>query len=279
MNNFITLLSDLVLIKVTGAKQDSFLQGQLTCDIGDINSTQSRLAAHCSAKGRVLASLRVIKFQDHFYLLLPKSMVEPTLKQLGKYAPFSRVMLEQEQEIIISGCYGEKISADLNLIVGDLPQQPDDAVTQKDLLCIRIRGDNPRFMLVGPKTVISDIQQKLMTYHSPDTDDAWRLLDIQNGIANIYPATMDLFTPHMLNYPQLNAVSFTKGCYVGQEIIARTHYLGKVKRQLKFLTITTEKNFNPGEGLYNDEQQEIGTIIDALHTTLVECQLLAVVQE
>lgn len=276
-NQLIQLLS-LSLIKITGTKQDAFLQGQLTCDIRDITPAQSRLAAHCNAKGRVLATMRVINFQESFYLLLPRNMLELTLKGLGKFAPFSRVMLAEEPALTLIGCYGENITTHLTAILGNLPQQPDQVTRGEGWLCTRIHGSEPRFILMGMPIAIHALQQKLTPHCTVLTDDiSWRLLDIQNGIANIYPETMNLFTPHMLNYPQLNAVSFTKGCYVGQEIIARTHYLGKAKRHLQLMTLDTEKLYHPGEILYNDKQQEIGIVIDAIHSSSRECQLLAVI--
>ncbi|HVV68282.1 MAG TPA: hypothetical protein VHE99_04495 [Gammaproteobacteria bacterium] len=277
MNN--NSLIHLSLIKITGAKSDTFLQGQLTCDIHDITTTQSRLAAHCNAKGRVLTTLRVIHFQDNFYLLLPRNMLELTLKHLGKFAPFSRVTLAEEPALIIIGCYGENIANLLTTMIGNLPEQPDQVVSGEDWLCIRVLGNEPRFILLGTPTHINAIQQKLIPHDTLADEITWRLLDIQNSIPNIYPETTDLFTPHMLNYPQLNAVSFTKGCYVGQEIIARTHYLGKVKRHLELITLNTKLTYKPGDVLHNDKQQEIGIVIDAIHTTPQECQLLGVVQE
>jgi tRNA-modifying protein YgfZ len=274
----ISLTPDLALIKINGANAESFLQGQLTCDLREVSALQSRLAAHCNAKGRVLATLRVIKFQQDFYLILPSNMAALTLKELGKYAPFSRVTLQQSAEITLLGCYSDKIAQDLHQILGNLPKQPDEAITTPAaILCIRLLADKPRFILIGHPTAMQPVQQTLSRQYPSVDSHIWRRLDIENGIAVISPPTSDLFTPHMLNYPQLNAVSFNKGCYIGQEVIARTHYLGKVKRHLTLLML--EKEYRPGDKLYNAEQQKIGVVIDAVQTGPLEFRVLAVMQE
>jgi tRNA-modifying protein YgfZ len=104
----------------------------------------------------------------------------------------------------------------------------------------------------------------------------WKLQNIQAGIPTIYPETVGLFTPHQINLQLLNAVSFTKGCYTGQEIIARMQYLGKLKQQMYRVSIGCEKNFTPGTKLYNDAEQEVGELVDAAFAAPQNLQALVV---
>ena len=106
----------------------------------------------------------------------------------------------------------------------------------------------------------------------------WQKEDIQNGFPNIYAKTTDTFTPHMLNLPKLEAASFNKGCYLGQEIIARTEHLGKVKRHLHFATMENTQLPKPGDIIKNNTQQTIGIIIDAI-SDKDKILFLAVIQD
>lgn len=117
-------------------------------------------------------------------------------------------------------------------------------------------------------SVFSKVQlQDVSKTHQENTDYDWHLANIKAGIATIYPQTTELFTPHMLNYTQLGAVSFDKGCYLGQEIIARTQYLGKSKRELKLMNITAKNSPQPGEKFVDKKGMEIGMIADFAQIT------------
>lgn len=267
----LTPLTHLQLIAVKGEKAREFLQGQLTCDMHDITSTQTHLAAHCSPKGRVLASFQVLEFKQTLFLLAPTLMQDVIIQQLKKYAVFSRVVLEKAPELIILGG-----SSDIASLFPHLPTHADEAVTKEDFFIIRCHGELPRYVVIS---MTATLESALITSASHDAINQWQLEDIQAGVATIYPTTSDLFTPHMLNYPALHAVSFTKGCYTGQEVVARTHYLGKAKRHLQLLTLADKQLPQPGAVLLDDKQQSIGTVVNAAHGTDGKCQLLAVIQE
>lgn len=250
-------------IQVQGEKAASFLQGQLTCDIREVNSNQTRLAAYCNHKGRVLASLRVLQFNGDFYLELPESMADFTIQQLQKIALLSRVNLKLT-ELTSLGCH---ISETPNL-----PEITDNAVISQNVLIIRVSGTIPRYEVIGHPADLESIHKEIQVIDN----EHWRCLDIENGIPWIYPETQNLFTPHMLNFPQLNAVSFSKGCYVGQEVIARTHYLGATKRQLLNITLKASQSPKPGDKIYNEAMQEIGIVVNAAMNAINQYQILAV---
>lgn len=258
-------LTQYTIITLTGEKAATFLQGQLTCDLREINENQSRLGAHCNHKGRVLALMRVIQYENHLHLLLPNNMADFLIQELQKYASLSRVNLIKNTTLSILGCYGDNFDLPCS-IISHLPIQVDDAVISENVSVVRIHdaANYPRYLIIGP---IDPIIQ--LTLYQPDHLDhptQWDKLDIEAGIAQIHPETRGLFTPHMLNYTQFNAVSFKKGCYIGQEVIARTHYLGKNKRHLQKLIIDSTDFPVPGERLTNAQGQEIGTVVTAAPT-------------
>lgn len=110
------------------------------------------------------------------------------------------------------------------------------------------------------------------------TTEAWELQDIHTGIATVFPETRGAFTPHQLNYHLVNGISFNKGCYTGQEIIARMHYLGKLKQQLHQVSFTTEQPLILGTSIHNADQQTVGTLINIAETTPTHYVALAVLQ-
>ena len=254
-------------IQVQGEKAASFLQGQLTCDIREVNSNQTRLAAYCNHKGRVLASLRVLDFNGDFYLELPESMADFTSKQLQKIALLSRVSLKLA-ELTSLNCYISEIN--------NLPEITDQALIFQNVLIIRAPGTKPRYEIIGHPADLESIHKEWCDKIELIDNEHCRYLDIENGLPWIYPETQDLFTPHMLNFPQLNAVSFSKGCYVGQEVIARTHYLGATKRQLLNITLKAPQSPKPGDKIYNEAMQEIGIVVNVAMGAINQYQLLAV---
>ena len=270
--SFIVNLDHLALIAVRGAKALDFLQGQLTCDMREVTSIQTRLAARCNVKGRVLFSCRVIVYTGQFYLLTPKTMQAMVIQQLTKPAQLSRVTLEIENRLQLLGSVGDSFVEKLAPYFPSLPETSDTAQFNNNALAIRIRNDQTRFL------VLHDRAFPLAALGHPQGDsNYWQLLDIQSSIANIYPNSSGLFTPHMLNYPALNAVSFNKGCYIGQEVVARTEYLGKSKRGLWLASIPHDTLPLPGEPLYGNDEALIGTVVEAVFDEAGNCQLLAVV--
>lgn len=269
--SFIVNLDHLGLIAIRGNKAMDFLQGQFTCDMREVTPTQTRLAAHCNAKGRVLSSFRVIHYDGQLYLITPKTMQTAIIQQLIKPAQLSRITLEIEDKLQLLGCVGDSLSQKLTTYFPCLPEATDAAQLSNNALAIRIRNDQARFL------VVYDQAFSLAPLDHPQrNNDYWRLLDIQSGIASIQPGTSGLFTPHMLNYPALNAVSFKKGCYIGQEVVARTEYLGKSKRGLWLASIAYDTLPLPGDPLYGKDETLVGTVVEAAFDEAGDCQLLAV---
>ena len=277
MPNIIDLSSTHILIRVDGEKAETFLQGQLTCDMREVSTNLTRLSAHCNPKGRVLATFRVLKYKNIFYLLSPTDMATYIIKCLTPYARFSKVTLTINEQLGIIGYFSENPAAEN--IFPQLPEQVDQSIQHHNLLLIRLQSTTPRFLIIGDYHEISSFKETHQRLLTQDLEE-WALFDIQAGIATIHSKTSNLFTPHMLNYPALNAVSFKKGCYVGQEVIARTQYLGKTKRTLHHLTISLNDQPKQGDVLHDQMGNEIGIIVNvALNMQINSYEVLAVVQD
>lgn len=250
-------LSNLGILQATGQKAAQFLQGQLTCDVTEITEVQSRLGAHCDAKGRIQATFRLFFYQDAYYFLLPRRMLPHLLQCLQKYAVFSAVnLVDVTHRWEIKGIVGDSASTILNQHAA-LPITPNSVTACDSGISLAI-SNTPRFILLASdKKLISLIDS---TFKELPINN-WHLLDIMAGIPTIYPETIAQFTPHQLNYPAIGGVSFNKGCYIGQEIIARTQYLGKSKSRLYRVAFQASNDFMPGTSVQNEESAYQGTII------------------
>lgn len=273
--NYTIKLTDLGIIQVTGKKAGQFLQGQLTCDVTEINQKQSRLGAHCDVKGRIQATFRLFFYQDAYYFLLPRSMVEHLIQCLQKYAVFSAVnLVDVTQNWDIIGVEGPSIDVLLKQ-QALLPERNNGITSSATIISLAMPDSNRFTLLTSDKKSMFFIDNAFAELSLND----WHLLDIMTGIATIYPETIAQFTPHQLNYPAISGVSFNKGCYIGQEIIARTHYLGKSKSRLYRVSFQANHSFSPGTSIHNEKHaMQQGTIIMAAKEKDNHYQALACLQ-
>jgi len=259
-------LSHLGVIKVSGEDASNFLQNQLSNDLQKVAPTQSQLSAYCTPKGRVFSLLRLVQYGECFFLQLPKERLEPTLKRLQMYILMSKTTLaDAGDELISIGCTGKDAETKLKTLLGTLPRSLDECYQSDGLIITRLAG-NDRFMVSGPFNAVSKIWRQLQATAQPVCQGVWELTNIHAGIPDIYDATAEAFVPQMLNLDLIGAVSFTKGCYPGQEIVARTRYLGKLKRRLYMAHIDGKIPPQPGDNLVANEAggvQSVGVVISA----------------
>ena len=250
--DIVTDLSYLGLIKITGADAQQLLQGQFTNDISKVNTEQHQLSALCNHKGRIIVSFRIFQHEAAFYLLLPKESLAPVIKRLQMYVLRSAVKIEDASDnlarIGISGVNSEQILTDCLFAP---PTEIDANVTKDAITILRIAGTIPRYIILGEKISI-ECFTKLAKLEDSQT---WQLLDILAGLPTVGLATTEEFVPQMINYHNVNGVSFKKGCYTGQEIIARLHYLGEVKRQLYIAKIDSNETPQADDNLQANEEK------------------------
>jgi folate-binding protein YgfZ len=268
-------LTDLGLIQISGKNSKQFLQGQLTCDVEEVNEQQSRLGAHCDAKGRILAVFRLFFYQDNYYFLLPSSIIPHLLSSLQKYAVFSKVSLSDvSKDWQKIGLFGSNLPAWLQ--EQHLTTEQNGLIAYESILNLSAPGSILRSILIAPN--VKSLAFILKTFDPHSLND-WHLLDILAGIPTIYPETSGQFTPHQLNLPSIGGVSFNKGCYIGQEIIARTHYLGKSKSRLFRVSFQSNSPPIPGTPLFEkDEPSAKGAVIISAKEGIRDCQALVCLQ-
>lgn len=220
------------LIAVSGIDAETFLQGQLTVNLKNVTTSMSQLAAHCNLKGRMQSVFRLIKNMsspnDAFLLLTPKALLPLALTNLKKYAIFSKVTLHEANDYTVFGLVGTGAPSLLNAV--DLPI--GGCLAREQYIICRIPGVTPRFEIIVPTTFAEKFAANYSTNTVSINDEVWERLDIEAGIPTIYPETQDVLLPHHANLMDLKGISLDKGCYLGQEIIARMHYKGKIKRHM-----------------------------------------------
>ena len=290
-------LSHLGLIAARGPDAETFLQGQLTCDVRQITSDRSLPGAHCTPKGRVFASFRLFRRGEICYLESPLAMMEPALNRLRKYVLRAKAKLEGASDALARmGVAGPNAAMLVGTVLGTVPDTANGVVTADiiypgGVTAIRLPGPLPRFELHGAAPDLSAIWNALAPNVRPVGAEPWRLLDILAGTPTVYPETMEAFVPQMLNLQLLDGVSFHKGCYTGQEIVARTHYLGKLKRRMYLARVDSPTPPYPGNPLFSpqaDASQSAGQLADAarhpeggyavLAVALMECAEHGVLQ-
>ena len=261
-------LTSLALIEVSGADAQPFLQGQLSNDIDAIGAGEARvrpcqLNAYCNPKGRMLALIRLARWAGGFRMMVSAGLADGLVKRLKMYVLRARVEIALKPEIVMLGRIGMGADDDAPTGAGD---DAGDAIER-----LTLDGIVPRQILLGEKQAMDAFADTFVDAggHNAETnDDLWRLTDILSGIPQVYPQTVEVFIPQMLNLDLVGGLSFTKGCYPGQEIVARLRYLGKVKQRMLAGTVSGVKNLGPGDPIHTEQrpEQKAGVVVDAVET-------------
>ncbi len=243
-------LQHLALIAVDGDDAEEFLQGQLTNDLREVTEKRAQQSAWCSPKGRVLTCFLVFRHHGRLLLQLPESLLGQTLKRMRMFVLRARVALEDASASWMRmGVIGSDAESCLTDAFGDLPEHADALGSIEDLTIMRLRGRRPRYEIVGEPAAVASLWNTCRRTAVAAGANAWELLDIESGVANIGPGTSDAFVPQMINLDRVGGVSFSKGCYVGQEIVARTQNLGRIKRRMYRAHLDGPSFIGPGDTL------------------------------
>lgn len=244
-------LSHYGLIAASGEDSIEFLQGQFSNDIAQVNDSHSQLSSYCTPKGRMLTNFRVFKRGETLYLSLPYPLLAPVLNRLRMFVMRSKVTLEDASDSLMRfGLNGPQSEQLLKTKFDQIPEATNDCVQQNDCTLIRTHGSNPRFEIYGTLETISQLWQSLDVDATPVGAPIWELLNIQAGIPVIVAETVEAFVPQMANMALLDAVNFKKGCYTGQEIVARMHYLGKLKKRMYRVAVECDEAPKAGDKIF-----------------------------
>lgn len=255
------------LLQVQGTDAQKFLQGQVTCDITQLSSTKGSYGAHCTPKGRVLFTFFILRRADDcFWLQILSSQIEQAIKDLKKYAVFFKLQITDISEqfpirLVTNHLSKENLSTSIQI---DIQQDEKGFIRQR----------HPNYWEIAGRPAIP------LDHVQPVEGSLWQGLDIHQGIAQVQPETRELFTPEDLNYPLIDAVSFRKGCYTGQEIVARMHYKGKHKRHTHLFLLKTSSLPTAGTTIFSSiTGQKIGELVAAVMINSGECKCLCSLQD
>ncbi|MCH7741572.1 MAG: folate-binding protein YgfZ [Proteobacteria bacterium] len=243
-----TVLKQFGFLSITGKDAITFLQGYATCDLDHLSPDRAGLGAICNLQGRMLVSFRVIKLNDGLLLRIHRDLVDKTRLFLGKYIVFSKAEMSDMSEIYT--CYGAMTEAP-NM---QLPQVNDLAMKDGNIV-IKVSDSGPRFEIWA--------QQEIKSTDSAFTAQHWQKAEIDDGFAWVDGTSSEEHIPQMFNYHNIDGIDFEKGCYLGQEIIARLEFRGKLKRKLH--RGGTASQVSSGNALVSDAGKPLGAIVNVAH--------------
>jgi hypothetical protein len=268
-------LSQFGLIKATGEDAATFLHNLLSNDVQHLGRGRAERCGFCSPKGRLLADFLIWR-EDHDYYLQLAADIQPALvKKLGMYVLRSKVKLsDANNDIVLLGIAGSEAAVAIKALGADVPPAPLDVSHFAEGSAIRL--EEHRFQLAIGADAAVRVWEQLAGLAKPVGTPAWRWLEIVAGIPHITSLTQEEFVPQMANLELIGGVSFTKGCYPGQEVVARTKYLGKVKRRTYHAHIDSGCPL-PGTDLFSPDlpAQSCGKVIEAAPSPVGGCEFLA----
>ncbi|MFV8411757.1 tRNA-modifying protein YgfZ [Vibrio owensii] len=219
----ISLLDNLGMITMVGDDKKSYLHGQVTCDVVSLEKDQSMLGAHCDAKGKVWSVFRLFHHNDGYAMVQPKSAIEVELKEIKKYAVFSKVTIEESRDVVL-GVAGENADAFISTLNAD----SGDVRTVEGGTAVKV-ASNRWLLALTAETAQSLVEDSKATL---TTHELWTRFDIEAALPYVAADAQNEHIPQALNLQALGGISFTKGCYTGQETVARAKYRGTNKRAM-----------------------------------------------
>ena len=285
---FVAALTDQGLIAVSGADAASFLHNQLTNDVEHLALGEARLAGYCTPKGRLQASFLIWRSAESVFLQLPRELQAPLQKRLSMFVMRAKAKLSDAGDnIAMLGFGGAAAQGVVEAMFGALPATPYAKLEHELGTLIRLADalGAPRYQWISSVEQACIAWPGLAEKLSPAGTDAWRLTAIHAGVPEITAKTQDQFVPQMINFELLGAVNFKKGCYPGQEIVARSQYLGKLKRRAVLASIEAA-DAQSGDEVFSvaDPDQPCGMVVNAAPNAsggvdaLVEMKLAALEQ-
>lgn len=274
-------LAHLGSITVSGEEAIAFLGGQFTNDVRALSADRSQLNGWCNPQGRLLALFRVTRHGDTIVLQLPRALAEPMLKRLRMFVLRAKVTLaDSTADWARFGVMGDTAGAVLQNVFSAVPMTVDGVSHERDVAIIRAPGTAPRWEIVGPLAAAQTVWNALAPHARVAPSSLWRLHDIAAGQPQVYAETSGAFIPQMVNLQAIGGVNFKKGCYPGQEIVARMQYLGKLKRRMTGAECALPTPPAPGADIIvaGTPEQKVGQVVAAEMIAPQRVALLAVIE-
>lgn len=285
-DGFVAAITGHGLIAVSGEEAASFLHKQLTNDVEHLAVNEARLAGYCTPKGRLQATFLMWRNAESIFLQLPRELQPALQKRLSMFVMRAKAKLTDASSEALLGFGGNKATAVLEQLFGSVPATPYSKIDHALGTLIRV-GDafgQPRYQWLASNADAQAAWPTLAATLSVAGDDGWALSAIHAGVPDITLKTQEQFVPQMVNFELLGGVNFKKGCYPGQEIVARSQYLGKLKRRTALASIAGAQA-QAGDDVFDvaDPDQPCGMVVNAAPNgagvdALVEMKLAALEQ-
>ena len=257
-------LEDWALATVTGADGEKYLQGQVTADVSQLTEHQHLLVAHCDPKGKMWSNLRLFRRQDGFAFIERRSLRDAQLTELKKYAVFSKVTIAADDELVLLGVAGFQARAALTNLFSVLPDAEKPLVNDGATSLLWFEHPDERFLLVTDTATAERVTDALRGEAQLNNSQQWLALNIEAGLPVIDAANSAQFIPQATNLQALGGISFKKGCYTGQEMVARAKFRGANKRALWYLAGNASRVPEAGEDLelkMGENWRRTGTVL------------------
>jgi hypothetical protein len=271
-------LSDNAVLSITGDDATAFLHAQLTNDVESLPVGAAQWNGWCSAKGRLLATFLLLRREEGFLLMLPAEISGAIAKRLSMFVLRSKVKIEDASARWVRIAFAGKTAGVIVARHFGFTPDPMRSVQKEGAVCVAL--DAERFVLFAPVDAAPALWDKLAQNATPAGADAWALSLVDAGVPVIVAATQEAFVPQMANFELVGGVSFRKGCYPGQEIVARTQYRGILKRRMARAHLAGDARPLAGQNVYSDAfgDQAAGTIVSVAPAPGGGFELLVVAQ-
>lgn len=260
-------LEDWAVSVISGPDSEKYLQGQVTADVTQLTEHQHLLAAHCDAKGKMWSNLRIFRHNDGFRWIERRSVQQIDLTALKKYAVFSKVTIAADEDSVLLGLAGTDARSALAALFGTLPDETNQVTRNGDTTVLWFAHPTERFLMLTTQDGAADIAAKLEGAAQRNNSAQWLALNIEAGLPVVDEVNSAQFIPQATNIQALGGISFKKGCYTGQEMVARAKFRGANKRALWTLVGNASRTPAAGEELelkMGDNWRRTGTVLAAV---------------
>jgi len=264
------------LLRITSSDNLKFLQGQFTCDLKEVSATQWRYGAMCTNKGRMIANFLLLQTAENQHLIrVSTGTIEPLQNTLKKFVPFYKGTLDNlGEQFVLLGLNGTDATDLIQSIFIQVPEI-NGAIQTDEAIVVRLA--ETRYECWVKNTCLASVWPRFIEQATPTGCAYWELLNIRAGLGEVRQTTIEEWTPHMLNLQITGAISFKKGCYTGQEIVARTEYRGQQKRAMYRIA---GRGMAPATGSpLTEDEHTIGEIVMAQMTGDKQWEALAVLSD
>ncbi len=263
-----TSLNKYAILRVSGEDASTFLQGQFGNDVAQVSNAQHQLNCYSNPKGRLISIFRLFQSDADYYLRMPQDNVDYVLKRLRMFIMRAKVTIDPTDHIGL-GLFGATADTLCGNLFADMPapMHVGAGFSYQGISVLRVPGAQiPRYEIYGTPQKIDDLTVEIERHNGIKVDEGdWYRDDIRQGLANVYADTCETFIAQMLNLQLVDGISFSKGCFPGQEIIARLRYLGKLKRRMYLACLNSAATIQLGENLFTPETtQPVGSVADAI---------------